>query len=267
MSNKKDELNLKGPDAFQVKAATTAEYLKANWKLVAGLSGLLFVSAVSYVIVQKVSSSARLERQVALSKVDQLYQNEGKSFSETKAQLEKELDELKLSNKDKPSKELSEKINSLESKLKKSEKPNHAGSMNDYKKLFDEHPKTPQGLLAGIYYAHLLVEDKKNEEAVKVLSKVVPESSKYKVLALQAGAIYATLLEDAGRFDEALESVNKLLPLAGEGLKPHFLLAKGRIQLLKKDKSGAEKTFDEIAEKYSSSLEADKALGLRALLN
>lgn len=267
MSKKKDALNLKGPDAFQVRAADSVEYLKANSKLVIGLVSALAISAVSVIAFDYISESQLVGRQVALSAVDQSYAKEAKSFDDKKSELEKELDDLKLKNKEKKTAKLEASIAAQQKKLDALSKPNHDASAEGYRGVYENHQDSAQGMVAGIQYAAILAEKNKLSEAKAVLSKISSSSKKYPVLKAQSGLLLLSILEDLGELDQALAHVDSLANTVGKDLKPRVLLSKGRILYLKKDLAGASKVFDELIASYDNSQEAEKARSLKALLN
>ena len=265
--SKKDELNLKGPDVFQIKAAQSVEYLKANSTLVVAVVGIVLFSAIGAIGYDYYSKSQVEKRQLALSEVDQLFANEAKTFEDKKAEIEKELDSLKLKNKEKATPELKASIDSLQKKLDGMTSPDHSGSMVAYKKVSEDFSGSPQGMVAAIQYASLLFGDGKLAEAKSVLLGFTKNSAKYPVIRAQSGMLLIGVLEDLGEFDQALSEAESLSKDVGKELQARVLLSMGRIHYLKRDLDSARKVFDELIESHKNSQESEKARSLKALLN
>ncbi|SMF55012.1 tetratricopeptide repeat protein [Pseudobacteriovorax antillogorgiicola] len=267
MSKKKDELNLKGPDAFQVRAAESVEYLKANSKLVVGIIGLVALSAIVALGFNYVSSQKLEDRQIAVSEADQIFDQESKAYEEKKAKLEKELDDLKLKSKEASTPEVEAQVKDLQARLDDMDSPDHTKSMEEYRRVYEEYKDSPQGKVAGIRYAHLIAEQNKLTEAKDILVEITKDAKNLPILQAQAGMILLSILEDLGQYEEALKQADQVLKVVGKELKPRVLLAKGRILYLHKDLEGAGKAFDEIIGSYENSQESEKARSLKALLN
>lgn len=265
--SKKNELNLKGPDAFQVKAAHSVEYIKANSKLVVAVVVLITISALAVIGSNYLTNQSVKERQNAVAEVDQIFGKEAKVASDKRGEIESKIDELKLADKDKPTPENKKKLQELEKSLEALPKADHSSSMTEYRQVYLKYENTPQGMLAGIRYASIAATAGNLQGAKDVLTKISRASKQHIILNLQANSLLISVLEDLKQYDEALSFIDEILKTAGDDLKPRFLLAKGRVLYLSKKFQDSKEALDLLINDYASAQEAEKARSLKALIN
>ncbi|HYX39855.1 MAG TPA: hypothetical protein VE954_42715 [Oligoflexus sp.] len=271
-SEKSKELELKGPDAFQVKVgdfmAGIAQNPKPLFAVIALLLGALAVGyGIRYFIAHKEDG-----RRAELSKIDTVYEDELKNYNKAREALEKQRDTLKAAQpkpaadaKDpKPVEETAE-IKALNTKITDL-KPDHAASSEQYKSYFAAHPNSAEGWVAGLKYAAFAAEQNKLEDAQKVLEDVSKNAKSHPVLQTQSLMMLISILTDRGELDKALEQTEALLKVVADDLKPRALLTKAQLQYLKKDFANTRATTAEILTKHETSPEADRARSLVALL-
>ena len=121
--------------------------------------------------------------------------------------------------------------------------------------------------MAGVQAANLLLDSGKKAEARTMLTSVVEGSKASSFYQVHTRFILIGLLEDDQKFDEALAQIAALEKISDKELKPKILLAKGRIQILKKSSKDAVGTLTKLINDFGTSAEAKKARSLRALIN
>ncbi len=264
---KRDQLNLKGPDVFQVKASESIEFVKKNSKVVYLAITVAVVAVLASFGIQQYQSSGAEKRQSGLSAIDLAYNDELKAHEEKKTDLEKQIDDLKLLQKEKKSEANTAKLKTLEEQLAKLGEASHDKSLALYKEFYDNHLSHPEGWVAGIRYAYSLAEDNKFDEAEAIVRNIFERSKGYSLVSHQSGLMLISILEDQGKFADSVTIADALVQSSGEELKPHYLLAKARGLFLQKKNAEAKAVAHEIIEKYENSQESEKARGLLALIN
>jgi predicted negative regulator of RcsB-dependent stress response len=268
-SQKSNDLNLKGPDAFQVKVGDFLAGIAQNPKPLFAVITLLLVAlaagyGIRYFVGQKEDA-----RRGELSKIDAVYEDELKNYNEAREALEKQRDTLKAAQPKpagdaKPVEETAE-IKALNQKIGDL-KPDHSASADKYKAYFSSHQNSPEGWVAGLRYATFAAEQNKLEDAQKVLEDVSKNAKSHPILQTQSLMMLVSILTDRGELDKALEYNETLIKVVADDLKPRALLTKAQIQYLKKDFANTRTTADEILTKHENSAEADRARSLVALL-
>lgn len=256
-------------DRFQVKTIEFLSHLSKNPKPVLGVIGALVLAvAIGYGInayVQGKQETRRLE----MSKIDLVFDNEIKEYSKQREELAKKRDGLKAAlptpaNAEAAAVETPE-IAALNAQIENL-KPQHQGSSEQYRDFFRKYPKAPEGLLAGLRYAAHSVEQKQLEEAQKVLEEVVAQSQDLSIVHTQSLLLLISVLEDRSEFDKALTYADRLLKVASDEMKARALLHKAQIYFLKKDFPNAETTLNQLLSDHATSMEADRARNLLALV-
>lgn len=268
MSNKKEQLNLKGPDAFQVKASESIEFVRKNSKIVYLALGAAIVAVIAAFIIETYQSGNVEERRAELSSIDLIYAKELKTFQETRSDLEKQIDDLELFQKESKPEFDEAKLKSLQGQLDKlGEEASHQKSMALYQDFYQENPSTPEGWAAGVRYAHFIADSGDLEKAGDMIRGIYESSVGHDIIRHQSGLILISILEDQQKFTDAVAVAESLIKSSGEELKPHYLLAKARGLFLQKKNEEARAVAQEILDKYESSQESEKARGLLALIN
>lgn len=271
-SEKSKELNLKGPDVFQAKVGDFVAGIAQNPKPLFAIIGLLLVALAAGYGIRYFVGHKEDARRVELSKIDQVYEDELKTYTKAREGLEKQRDTLKAAQpkpaadaKDaKPVEETAE-IKALNQKIADM-KPDHSASAEKYKSYFAANANAPEGWVAGLKYASFAAEQNKLEDAQKVLEDVVKNSKTHTILQTQALMMLISIQEDRGELDKALENADTLYKISGDELKARALLSKAQIYYLKKDYANTKATATEILTKHENSPEADRARALVALL-
>lgn len=269
-SEKSKELNVKGPDAFQVKVGDFLAGLAQNPKpLFAVIVLLLAALAVGYGIRYFIAHKSDARR-IELSGVDAVYEEELKNYNKAREGLEKQRDTLKAAQpkpagaEGKPLEDSAD-IKALNSQIE-ALKPDHAASAAKYKSYFEAHPTAPEGWVAGLKYATYAAEQKNLDDAQKVLASLTQNAKSHPILQAQGLMMLISILTDRGELDKALEQAETLNKIVGEELKPRALLTKAHLLYLKKDFANTRTTATEILTKHENSPEADRARSLVALL-
>jgi predicted negative regulator of RcsB-dependent stress response len=271
-SENSKELNIKGPDAFQVKVGDFLAGIAQNPKpLFAAIALLLAALAAGYGIRYFLAHKEDVRRS-ELSKIDAVYEDELKNYNKQRETLEKQRDTLKAAQpapaadaKDPKPVEDTPQIKALNQKISDL-KPDHAASSEQYKQYFESHKTSPEGWVAGLRYAAFAAEQKKLEDAQKVLEEIAKSSKSHPILQTQGLMMLISIQTDRGELDKALESSETLINIVGDDLKPRALLTKAQIQYLKKDYANTRATATEVLTKHENSPEADRARSLVALL-
>jgi len=270
MTKKKEELNLKGPDMLQLKAASTVEYLRKHGKILAAGLVILLVAIVAGIGINAMLASQQEGLRQDLAQVEKLYDEELKAFSESQESAQNELDELKLAQQKAAARseekaKLDRQVTELEARLAQS-KPDHSESQQEFLKFFQNHKNSPAGWVAGVRYAAISLDQRQLEEASPVLEDVANRSGQYPIIHTQSRLLLIATLEDLEKFDEALVHAEQLLTASRAELKPRVLLTKGRLLVFKKDYDQAQQTLTQLIEQHADSQEAESAKSMMALL-
>jgi predicted negative regulator of RcsB-dependent stress response len=263
---------LKAPDQFQVKAAGMVDWLVLNKKqlLIATVPlVLIIVLGFAYSLYSNQQDSQRI---AALGKVQLQFEEEAKKAEDLKqvhrdeiTKIEEQLAALKEDDEagkaklEAQKKELNEKIEAIEA--------DHTDSREAFAQFGKEHSNSPQGWMASVTAAKLYIGDGKFDEAQGLLTSVIENSKGVMFYQIHARFILVGILEDQQKFDEALKLIDELEKIADKDLKPQVLLAKGRVQILKKSSPDAIQTLTKLIDDFGTSPQAQKARSMRALLN
>ncbi len=259
--------SLKSVDAFQAQVLEFLAKLANNPKIVAyGLGALIVVLVGGYGVRYGLQKSEE-KRAEGLVKVDAMFEEENKAFNKLREDKEKKRDALRAAQPSGANEKLEEtaEMKTLEAEIQ-ALKPDHSKSSAEYKSYYEKHPKSAEGLVAGLKYAGFAAEQGQIEDAQKVLEAMVEPAQSYSILKVQTLLLLISILEDRDQLDKALEYSDKLLNGLPSELKPKVLLTKGQIQLLKKDYTQAQVTLNQIVTDSESSQEAEKARSLLALI-
>jgi len=269
-SHKQLEQELKRPDSFQDYGVRALEYIVAHkGKLALMMAPLLVVVVVGYGIYGWQQNQS-VHRRSELAKILTMESAEQTSVGKQNEAIQKEIDTLRAgtANTDKTKKpELSAetllKISELEKKLADA-KPDHSASSAAFKKFYDDHPKDPEGWMAGIAWASQQLKTGKISEVRPVIEDISKASSSHKFYQIQSRFMLASILEDLGEYDAALKEADVLSGLVENEAKPMALLLKGQLLYFKKDHSAAKTVLSELVEKHGSTREAQMARSLLA---
>jgi len=267
-SERKEHIkSLKGPDQFQVQVMSLMDhmvkYRKALIALVVPLV-LIGIGAYGFKSFKSKQQNARLEE---LGKVQVTFDAEQRTADDGRTVFQKQLEavEAKLEKNKDDSAAKTEKEN-LEKQMAAIE-ADHAKSMAEYQEFAKKYPATPEGWMAGMTVAKMLLDKEKVAEARTTLEDVLKQSGESPFYQTQARLTLASVLEEQGDFDGALAQVDALDKDADPEMKPRLLLTRGRIQMLKNAGEDAKKTFATLIENHGASPEAQKARSMQALLN
>ncbi len=268
---------IKGLDAFQAKFIEFLSKVSQNPKpIFAGLGLLLAALAIAYGVSTFVSKKQE-NRRVELSKIDLVFDEEIKNLSQQREALEKKRAALQATPINPEAKQaeaeavpaaetpevkaLGEQIQAL--------KPDHKKSSGLYQEFYNKYPTSAEGMLAGIRYAaYVATEEKKLDEAQKVLEQVVGNAQKQNltILEVQSSLLLISILEDKGEFDKALAQTDSLMKNSFSELKPTVLLSQAQIHFMKKDYAKTQETLNKLLSEYANSMEAERAKNLLALV-
>ncbi|NRA65069.1 MAG: hypothetical protein HRU19_11345 [Pseudobacteriovorax sp.] len=264
--SKKDDLNLKGPDAFQVQATRGLDFAAKNSKLLYTIAGISVVLALAAFGVNYYQTSAAQSQADALAAIDMTLEKEQKAFADKRSELEKQIDELKLAVKEKKEGADPVKLAELEKELLAA-KADHTQSLSEYKNYYESNLDNPSGWVAGLRVAKNLSEKDDLAGAQSIAQAIFDQSKGYAIVRHQSGVLLVSLLEDLGKHDEAVAVASTLEKQAQSGMQPQYLLIKARNLYLAKKMDEARGVLETIIADHGTSQEADKAKGLQALLN
>ena len=268
---KQIQKQMKGPDEFQVKVFTWIDHL-AKYKLtVIGVVGAVTLILLGAWGFRSYMDGRTSKRRLVLADVDMLHEKEMEAGNKSREGLQKSLDALTAETQ-KPDMDPAKKIaselqiKSLQDQIK-AIKPDHAGSREQYKAVYEQFKQNQEGWLAGLRYASFLVKDKKLDESKAILVDILKQSKDQPFFQLQCGMLYLGVLEDLKDYDTALAESDRLLKVVPGDLKAKLLLTKGRLQMAKQQSSEAKATFDTVIKDYGTSPEAERARGMKAIIN
>ncbi len=279
-SAKKDQLkSLKQPDQFQVKAMAFMDFLLKNTKVLLAVVATAAVVVGGVYAVRGFQNKARDSRLEDLGKVQLVYEAEQKKAQTEREGIQKQIEALEAKQKPAvpvdpakpappPAKDpkVTAEVEGLQKKAE-TVKADHAESAQKFQEFYRKNDASPEGWMAGLQAARLVVDLGKPAEAAPLLESVLEKSKGSQFYQVQARLALISILEDQGNFDKALAEVDSLDKLVDKEMKPRVLLAKGRIQLLKNQKTEAKATFNSLIEQHGASPEAQKARSIEALFN
>lgn len=287
---KEQAKSLKGPDDFQVKVMTAMDWAVKHTKQIVLVLAPIALAAVGYLAWQKFQLSQRDTRLEELGKIQVVYENEERKAADQRTEIQKKVDAI-----DKqlmpvappaqpgadpaaapapapaaPDAATTAKLTAEKAELEKQiagVKATHTESGAQFQAFFKKHETSPEGWMAGMTSARILLDGSKLAEAAEVLKTVVTNSKSYPFYQTQARLSLIGVLEEQGNYDQALTELDALDKTVDKDLKPRVLLAKGRIQMLKSQNAEAKATFNTLIEGHGTSPEAQKARSIQALLN
>jgi predicted negative regulator of RcsB-dependent stress response len=270
--------SLKQPDQFQVKAMALMDFLLKNTKVMAGIVAVAALVVGGVYAARVFSNKARDGRLEELGKVQVVYEAEQKKAQTAREAIQKQIEAVEAKAKPaaavKPGEPAAPpsdpKVQAeIDDLTKKAEavKADHTESAQKFAEFFKKNDSNAEGWMAGLQAARLDVDLGKPAEAQPLLEQVLDKSKGNQFYQVQARLALISVLEDAGNYDKALAEVDTLDKLVDKEMKPRVLLAKGRIQMLKNQKTEAKATFNSLIEQHGTSPEAQKARSIEALLN
>lgn len=270
---------LKGPDQFQVQVMSGLDWVVKHAKQLVPVALLLALAAGGVLAYQKYQSSQRGSRLEELGKVQIVYEGEERMANDQREVLQKQIEAIdakvvlpaaKPGEPEAPPPAMDPAQTAQKAVLEKQVaaiKADHTESSRQFQEYFKKYEKTPEGWVAGMTAAKIMLDGQKTAEATPLVEAVVANSKDVPFYQTQARLTLAGLHEEAGAYDKALVELDALDKIVSEELKPKVLLARGRIQLLKDQKAEAKTTFDGLIEKHGASPEAQKARSIQALFN
>ncbi|MEN9835990.1 MAG: hypothetical protein RL011_2183 [Pseudomonadota bacterium] len=265
---------LKGPDLFQVKVMAGVDWAVRNVRLIAYvLIPVVAVVAVlaGYRIFQSKRQDSRVEE---LGKIQVTYNAEARRAADKQKPILKKIQDIEA----KPgSKAASQETSGLtpqqEEEIavlrKEAEaiKADHSGSSTALMSYYQKYDQYPEGWLAAMMAAHVMIEDNRIANAATVLEGLLSKVKGNPTYQTLVTVELAGLSEEQGDFDRELTLVGALEKSADSELRPRLALMKGRALYLKGDKEGAKTTLGTLVDGYASSAEAQKARSLLTLIN
>lgn len=276
-SEKMKKKQLKRPDQFQrVLLGYVDKAVKHKEKLLL-LAAIITVTILGGFAWQSYKEGKGIDRRIALSKIDEAFEEESKKISTRQEELQNKIDELtknvtnlkvtggeSIMTASAETENLQKQIDELNSQYKEL-KPDHTKSVKQYQTFFTDHQNTPEGLRAGMNALAVLSEEKKFPEAIELVKSILDHSNGLEFYQDHVRVIYASMLEETGKFKEALNEVNIIAEKASSDRLPAILLLKGRLELLTEQKDVAFATLDKIVFEHADSPEAQKARALKTL--
>lgn len=275
--NRSFRKSLKGPDAFQSKAAEGISVLEDHKNVIVGVLLALVILVVGGFGVNLYQDSKRQSVREAYAVFEDRYQEEAQQVVDKREKLNKEIEGYRKSIEDaKKSENESEKakVTELEAKIKSAEgamdslKPDHSKSAEGFRKFFNENLSEPEGLMAGLRLVSIIQGDSsKLGESKKVLETILANSSGLTFYEIYGRLLYVGVLEDLKDYASALKQVEELLKKAPKEMLPKILLSKARIQIASADKDAGKATLDQLIKEHENAPEIDQARTFRSLIN
>ena len=144
-------------------------------------------------------------------------------------------------------------------------KADHSATLTNYQKFYTANTTSPEGWRAALLAARILLEQKKLDDAAKLLGTVLKSAAELDFYQIQVRTLYISVLEDLKQYDLAYTELEKILSITENDAKAPYLLSKGKLLFLEGNKEEARKAFEYILSKYSATAEARKARALLAL--
>lgn len=262
------------PDAFQTKALTGFDYVEKNKNIFIAGGVLLLLVILGIWGVTWYQDSARLSDLQGLATVDEIYTSETKTITDAQEKLREEIAEIRGETGEQPgsekpktlSAEDKKKIADLEKKIEDME-PDHSKSAAAYLEFYKKNKNIPEGYIAALRYSSWEVSQKRPATAKKILTEMLASPSLLPLHQVLGRSMLVAIMEDEGDTDGALQNLEKMLADATAEFKPKLLLTKTRILLEAKRQKEAEETLNGLIKEHGTSPEADKARGMKALLN
>lgn len=276
MVSKQRSKELKAPDQFQARAANIMDWAllnKAQLIMFAGLLVLVVLALFGYNYWKHTQKDSRIAQ---LGTVQMMLDNETKAISEEADALRKTMatpkpigDKLTAADKqtlEAENKKIEVDNNLVEAKIEKL-KPNTSDSREAFVKFAKDNTSNPEGWMAGVTAANLYIDADKTAEAKDILKLVIDNSKSSEFYQTHARFILVGLLEDEQKFDEAIKQIDELEKVVNKDFEPKVLLAKGKVQMLKKASDDAKVTLSKLIKEFGNSPEAKEAKSIKALLN
>ena len=265
---------LKGPDQFQVKVMSGVDWMVRNVRLITFV--LVPVAAVVLALMgYKLWQGHRQDSRVAeLGKVQIIYNSESKKAADLQKPLLKKIQDIESKAPTKaPGQEGSgltpqqeEEVSALR-KQAEAIKADHAASSKSYVAFYQKYDQYPEGWLAGMMAAHIMVDDNQLANAATLLDGIAAKAKANVTYQTLITLELAGLAEQQGDFDRELTLLAGLEKTADNELRPKLALMKGRALFLKGDRANAKTTLAALVDSYSSSAEAQKARSLLTLID
>lgn len=259
---------LDAPDAFQVQAYSVMDRLAKNPKPALAVGGVVLALLIGGYAFKYFKDSQTEKLQTAVAAVDIVYENEMKKYSEQREALEKQRDAIVAKQAapaaGQPPAETPE-VKAINDQLK-ALKPVHSDSAAKYLEFYKAHPKTAQGLAAGLKHAAYVANSGDLDTARTQLNTIVSDSKSEKIIHSQSLLLLISIETDKGEFDSAAKHSDELISSVSKELLPKALLTKGQVLFLKKDFPAAKAVLDTLVKDHDSSPEAERARGLLALI-
>ena len=286
---KEERKQMKGPDALQERFLLMADWCQQNQKALIIASIALIMVVLAGVAGNYYVGHKRLQRQVALSGIDMIYDQEETDFGVTREKFSEELRALSFKVTEAQQKLTDHKANSkkkkgkakaaaeLQAALKQAQdelrakqaqlaklKPEHPKSAMEYAAFAKKHEGTVEALRANLTYTQILLDQEKFEKAEAILADILKRSGEIAFYKFQVRSLYVSVLEQLGRFDKAKEQADLLVAMSSEKMKPKMLLVQARVVLASGKVAEGKKILQQILEKHGQSAEAQRARAIKA---
>ena len=294
-SRKEFMKQMKGPDEYQKFASRILKWMNDNTMMVWAAVAPVFVIAVGLFVWDWYAAKQESELVNSLGEVSQMYRDENKKAQDERDKLNEKITDIdkKIAAIEKPQDDVKDpkdpkapkkakakkltsdekqKIASFKAEKSKIEqqmqdiKADHAASQAEFLTFYKKHSETPQGWVANMQAVAIYLEQKKLDDARKLLAELLDKSKTSEFYQTHARIIYINLLKDSSAYDEALKQVAALEKIADDKLKPVALLSKAHIMNLKGQKDEALKVLDIIQQDHANTPEADQARNFRMIV-
>ncbi len=259
---------LDAPDAFQVQAYSVMDRLAQNPKPALAVGGVILALLIGGYAFKYFKDSQAEKLQVAVAQVDTVYENEKKKYTEQREALEKQRDAIVAKQPapvaGQPPAETPE-VKAINDQLK-TLKPVHSESAAKYLEFYKAHPKSAEGLAAGLKHAAYVANNGDLDTARTQLNAIVADSKDEKIVHSQSLLLLISIETDKGEFDAAAKHSDELIKSVSKELLPKALLTKGQVLFLKKDFPASKTVLETLVKDHDTSPEAERARGLLALI-
>lgn len=294
VSKKKDlKKLLKRPDAFQTSVASGLERAFQYKGVIFTVIGAAVIGTIAIAGYERYKANQTNVRINELGKIESAFQQETDALNVERNKIREEVGKLSEPSADGKEPKLTaaqtQKKVELQKKLT-SMVPDHSRTLGKYRDYYAKYKAYPEGWMAGMRAAGILIDGKQFGDAKDLLSEILQHSSDSLFYQINGRMLYINVLDELNELDPALAEVesllreiNKIDKMAqaakksrkddkaqdflnpADNLKPQVLLTKGRLLARKGDKESAQKVFSDIVENHKETDEARQAMSYKAL--
>lgn len=279
MSTKKEQRELKRPDAFQTKVRDQLEKLIQKPTLLFSLLAILGVTLGGYFLSTYYHNSQLEKRATEIYAIDKIYQDELEKVQEKNIELYSKITEINNkimdleSNKEIKPENKKSSLDQLKNELKKTEqnakkiKGDHTKSSEEYYNFYQKNPRSSEGIRAAIHLTQNALKNNDYNKAKKITEQLLNNLSKSSFFYSNIIKLHVSILEEMSQLDLAINETNKLLMNVNKQEEPSILLLKGRLLIKKENNTEAKKILDSIITHFHATQEIkSKARAYKALI-